>query len=128
MFAAISGYDARPMRAFLGLSLVVVSLQLGACGGCNDNNGIGHLPDAPPPPPDVPPIDMAPPSPVTITVTDGGDPVMGLTVYFQESDSVLVSTAQTGADGKASAVVHAGAFVTVVQVFPVPQVRAGAPD
>jgi len=131
MFAAVCGYDARPMRAFLGLCLFVVSLQLGACGGCNDNNGVGRLPDAPPPPPDAPldvAIDTAPASPVTITVTDGGDPVMGLTVYFQESDSMLVSTAQTGADGKASAVVHAGAFVTVVQVFPVPQVRAGAPD
>jgi hypothetical protein len=39
---------------------------------------------------------------------------------------MLVRAAQTGADGKASAVVHAGGFVTVVQVFPVPQARAGA--
>lgn len=100
------------------MSSVVVCLGLGGCGGCNDNNGVGHLPDAPPAP-DAPldtPIDMAPLSPVTLTVTEGGDPLMGVTVYFQESDSTLVKAAQTGADGKASAVVHAGGFVTAVQV------------
>jgi hypothetical protein len=114
------------MRAFLGLLSLVVSLDLGGCGGCNDDNKVGQLPDASPPPPDAP-LDMAPPSPVTITVTDSGDPVMGLTVYFQESDSMLVRAAQTDADGKASAVVHAGGFVTVVQVTnpqPVRQVTA----
>ena len=133
MFAAAFGYDARPMRTFLGWLSLVVSLGLGAglggCGGCNDDNKVGQLPDAPRAPDAAldAPIDMSPAAPVTITVTDGGDPLMGLTVYFQESDSMLVSAAQTDAGGKASAVVHAGGFVTVVQLFPVPQVRAGAP-
>jgi hypothetical protein len=130
MFAAGFGYDVRPMRAFLVLPSLVVSLGLGGCGGCNDSNNVGHLPDARPSPDaplDAPPID-APPAAVTVTVTQGGDPLMGLTVYFQESDSTLVRAAQTGADGKASAVVHAGAFVTVVQVFPAQVARGGTPD
>jgi hypothetical protein len=65
---------------------------------------------------------------VTITVTDLGDPLMGVTVYFQEADSTLVRAAQTDAAGKASAVLHAGGFVTAVQVTqPPPQpVRAGS--
>jgi hypothetical protein len=73
-------------------------------------------------------VDMAPTSPVTITVTDLGDPLMGVTVYFQEADSTLVRAAQTDASGKASAVLHAGGFVTAVQVTQLPQqpVRAGA--
>ncbi len=130
MFAAAFGYDARPMRAFLGLSSMVVSLGLGGCGGCNDSNGVGKLPDAPLAP-DAPldgPTDLPPATPVTITVTDGGGPLTGLTVYFQESDGTLVRAAQTDADGKASAMMHAGGFVTAVQLFPVPQVKLGAPD
>jgi hypothetical protein len=105
------------MRDFLVLSSLVVSLGLGGCGGCNDTNGVGHLPDASPAldaeldaPTDVATVDS-----VTITVTLGGSPKMGLTVFFQESDSALVRTMPTGADGKASAVLHAGGFVTVVR-------------
>lgn len=115
------------MRTFLGLLSIMVSLDLGGCGGCNDDNKVGQLPDAPPPAPDAA-LDAsidAPPSQVTITVTDLGDPAMGLTVYFQESDATLVLAAQTDAGGKASAVLHAGGFVTVVQVTP-QAVRAGA--
>src|ERR1041384_3843968 len=126
MFGAAFGYDARPMRTFLGLLSLLVALDLAGCGGCNDDNKVGHLPDAPPPPPDGPMIDMAPTSPVTITVTDLGDPLMGVTVYFQEADSTLVRTAQTDAGGKASAVLHAGGFVTAVQVTQPQPVRAGA--
>lgn len=128
MFAAAFGYDARTMRAFLGLLSLVVSVGLGGCGGCNDNNNVGHLPDAPPAP-DAPldaPLDMAPPGPVTVTVTQFGDPLMGLPVYFQESDSTLVRAALTGDDGTASAVLHAGGFVTVLQLPPA-QARASAP-
>jgi hypothetical protein len=113
------------MRIFLGLLSLMVALDLGGCGGCNDDNKVGQLPDAPPPPPDAP-LDMVPTSPVTITVTDLGDPLMGVTVYFQEADSMLVRAAQTDAGGKASAVLHAGGFVTVVQVTLPQPVRAGA--
>jgi hypothetical protein len=130
MFAAAFGYDARPMRDFLVVASLMVSVGLGGCGGCNDSSSVGHLPDARPAPDAAldAPIDLPPPAPVTITVTQGGDPVMGLTVYFQESDSTPVRSMQTGVNGKAGAVMHAGGFVTVVQLFPVQPVRAGAPS
>src|SRR6185436_12187991 len=45
-----------------------VSSSLVGCGSCNDENR-GRLPDAPPPPPDVPPDMPLPPPPVTLTIT-----------------------------------------------------------
>jgi hypothetical protein len=85
--------------------------------GCGDDGGAGQLADAPPNTTDGQadaPIDAAP-SPVTITVTQSNQPVMGVTVYFQQPDSMLVRDAKTDAAGKASAIVRSGGFVTVIE-------------
>lgn len=95
---------------------------MAGCGGCNDNNTVGKLPDA------RPPIDTMlteePPRPVTVTVTLGGLPKMGQTVYFQQPESTLVLETTTDANGKAQAVVRSGGFVTVIEPEPVLALQA----
>lgn len=121
MFAAAFGYDARPMRAFLGISLVVC-LGLGGCGGCNDNNGVGHLPDAPPAP-DAP--DAMSPDAVSLTVVNHGVPAVGVAVYFLNADGSVARATVTDSNGIASAVVTAGGSVTAIRPFTTPPLPAG---
>lgn len=113
---------------------MLVSVVAGACGDDGDN---GQLADAPPFTPDArvidgapgidtapgidaagidaPDIDAPPPPPgATVTVTLGGVPVQGQTVYFQRPDSTLTATVLTGANGVAASPVQAGDFVTVI--------------
>ena len=73
-------------------------LLVAACGG-----GSPATPDGP-----------GPAAAVRVTVTQAGQPVGALTVYFLEADGTLVSTAITDAAGRASAELHAGGSVTVV--------------
>jgi hypothetical protein len=134
MFAAAIGYHRRPMRGFLTVSSLVVFLGLGlglgvgGCGGCNDSNHVGHLPDARPSPdasPDA--ADM----PVTLTIVKDGSPAIGVTVYFLNADDSVVSAAITDAMGSARAVMAAGGSVTAINPFttpPPPAATAGDPD
>ena len=85
-------------------------LAAAACGG--DGNGAGHGVDAPPA------IDGAADSPVTLSVTSGGAPRAGVRVYFIAADGTPVKTADTGADGTASAVMATGGSVTVLDPTP----------
>ncbi len=57
----------------------------------------------------------APGGAVTLTVTQGGMPAAGVTVYFQNADSTLVLAVGTDANGTAGAVVQPGGYVTVVE-------------
>jgi hypothetical protein len=98
----------------------MVVLMAAACGG--GGNSTGHLPDAPPAPDAA--IDGNTDSPVTVTVTSGGAPSPGVHVYFVAADGTLVKTADTGADGTASAVMAAGGSVTVLDPFAVQGARA----
>jgi hypothetical protein len=90
--------------------LALLALLVAACG---DDGPASHLDggmtdstvDAPGPPA------------VTLTVTRGGLPNAGVTVYFQNADSVLVATKQTDSTGTASQVMDAGGFVTAVDPF-----------
>ncbi|HZL01510.1 MAG TPA: hypothetical protein VFC48_00105, partial [Cellulomonas sp.] len=93
------------MRAFL-LALVVV--------GCGDD--AGSRPDAPPDA--ATPID-ADATQVSLTITDGGVPAVGATVYFQNPDSSLVRTVMTDVDGKASAPMPGGGYVTAIEPRPI---------
>jgi hypothetical protein len=95
-------------------SAVVILLAL---WGCGDDNG-SHPPDAPHGSddggtPDAPITTQ----PVTITVTDGADPVANVAVYFQKADSSLVAMKLTDATGTASQVMDAGGYVTAVDAF-----------
>jgi len=108
-----------------GLVVVVIAA---ACGKV----GVTHIPDGPPggggddaslPGGDAPPL-----PPVTLTATAGGIPVPGLTVYFQGSDSTLLSTATTDAMGNATGSAgESAAFVSVVDPGP-PAAAAPVPD
>jgi hypothetical protein len=108
------------MRIFL-LSWVSVasafSLASGGCGGCDDRSG--RLPDAPLLPDAA--VDAAIDAaarPVTLTVTRNRAPVAGVRVYFQNADNSLVKSVDTDANGKASAIMDAGGFVTAIDPFP----------
>jgi hypothetical protein len=95
------------------LTTAIMGTGLAACG---DDEGKGHLADAPLGVQDAEPADATQAiQPVTVTVTSNGSPASGLTVYFQNADSSLVSDTKTGDDGKASAVMAAGGFVTVIE-------------
>ena len=93
----------------------MVALVAAACGG--DGNG-GHGLDAPPA------IDGNADSPVTLSVTNAGVPSSGVHVYFVAADGTPVKTADTGADGTASAVMAAGGSVTVLDPTPAPGAQA----
>jgi len=103
------------MRRFLVLLLAVA-----ACG----DDGSHQLPDAPVPP-DAP-IDAAPDSPVTLTITRDGQPIQGVEVYFLNPDDSLVAKVATNENGVASAIVLPGASVTAVDPFP-REATKGAP-
>lgn len=110
------------MPRFPVVTLVFVAsiscLALGGCGGCNDNDPNGHLADAPPL------IDTsidASVAPVTVTVTNLGEPTPGAHVYFVNPDGSLAKTADTDATGSASAIVEPGGSVTVLKPFQQPQ-------
>ncbi len=102
------------MRAVLGAFCVLMA-------GCGDD-GVHHLPDAPPPPDAR--ADAGPLQPVTLTITDGGVGQAGIRVYFQNPDMGLVLAPLTDAAGQATATVMPGAFVTVINAFP-PAVPTG---
>ncbi|MGN6109039.1 MAG: hypothetical protein ACTHU0_28295 [Kofleriaceae bacterium] len=88
---------------------LVVSLFATACG----DDGIHHLPDAPPAP-------DAPQGAVTLTITRGRAPRPGIEVHFQNADSSLVSTVRTDENGVATAEMVAGGYVTAVSPFDEP--------
>lgn len=92
----------------LQLDLVLIALALGACG---DNVPRAASDAAVPPNPD------AALQPVAIAVAQGGVPVAGVRVYFQNADSSLVSSTSTDVNGEASAVMAAGGFVTAIDPF-----------
>src|SRR3954469_5949811 len=100
------------MSRLVHVSLLAVVLGLGGCGGCNDNNGVGRLPDASPPPPDA----MSPDE-VSLAVIDQGVPAIGVAVYFLNADGSLASATVTDDTGSASAVVTAGGSVTAIRPF-----------
>lgn len=93
---------------------------LSAAAACGDDGGFHRPPDGPPLPPDAAP-DASPDAPVTLTITDGTTPVQGVVVVFQQPDSSLAARVSTDAQGKASARVRAGGFVTAINPFPVAQ-------
>lgn len=94
-------------------SLALTLLALVACG----DDGVHHLADAPPGPIDAPVADAPTSGPVTLTITQGGVPRADVDVYFQNANSSLVAKVLTGADGKASAVMEPGGFVTAINPF-----------
>jgi len=114
------------MRAFLAVSLVVASLVLDGCGGCSDDGKGNRLPDAPVIP-DMPPDMMVQSQPVTLTVTNLGQPAPDVTVYFVNADDMLVKATVTDASGTASAVMAAGGSVTALNPFAAQVAVAPAP-
>src|ERR1700733_723003 len=107
------------MRAPVIASVVVLA--------CNSGTPIGEMVDAPiidaEPIVDGPPVDAAPMGIVSVTVTVGGAPGSGVTVYFQDVDSTLVAGATTDSSGVAATTMKADGFVTVVAP---PEPAAGA--
>lgn len=81
-------------------------------GGCGDSDPVRRLPDAPPPP------DSNDPGPVSLEILDGTEPRVGIRVIFQDADSTVVLDTTTGTDGKASATMKPGGFVTAIDPFP----------
>src|SRR4051812_13726000 len=96
----------RSIRTCLAISL------LAACGG----DDVNHLADAPPDG-DVP-LDGPTEGVATLTVTQNGAPMPGVTVHFQNADGSLISTQATDANGDASATVRVGAIVTDIDPPP----------
>lgn len=114
-------------------SLVVVlglgmGLGLGGCGGCNDSNTAGRLPDAPPGPDaaDAMLPDAMPPDAVSLAVINHGVPAAGVAVYFLDADGSVAKAAITDGNGIASAVITAGGSVTAIRPFTTPPPPAGA--
>lgn len=110
------------MRGSVIVSSLVVGfgLGLGGCGGCNDSNSVGHLPDA------APPADAMPPDAVSLAVIDHGVPAVGVTVYFLNADGSVAKAAVTDGDGIATAVITTGGSVTAIRPFTTPPPPAGA--
>jgi hypothetical protein len=88
-----------------------VLLSLVGCVGGIDGVG-GDDDDQPPPPP--PP----PPQVISIKVVDGGVPVAGVPVVFQNSDDSLVADVVTDALGVAQADMPTGGNITVIRLDP----------
>jgi hypothetical protein len=129
IFAAAIGYHRHPMRGLVIVSSLVVvlglgGLSLGGCGGCNDNNNVGHLPDAPPGP-DALAADAMPPEAVSLAVINHGVPAVGVAVYFLNADGSVAKAAVTDGNGIASAAITAGGSVTAIRPFTTPQPPAG---
>jgi hypothetical protein len=104
------------MRWFAGLAMVLAI-------GCGDDDKMGRPPDAPPPPSDG--AMDASSSVVSLEIVEGTTPLAGVRVVFQAADSTVIADTMTGADGKASATMDAGGYVTAIDPFPTPQ---GAPE
>jgi hypothetical protein len=105
------------LRLSLALSVLV------ACG--NGGSGSGNLADAPQFPdgavdgaPDAP-VDAMPAS-VRLTIQKNGNPARDVVVHFQNSDSSLVATLTTDANGIAETIMAAGGFVTAINPFTTP--------
>ncbi|MGN6103703.1 MAG: hypothetical protein ACTHU0_01235, partial [Kofleriaceae bacterium] len=94
------------------IALVLSLLSAAACG----DDGVHHLPDAPPPPDAPDPV-----QPVTVKITIGDEPQSGIAVYFQNPDSSLVSAARTDTNGVASALMERGGYVTAIEPFNLPR-------
>lgn len=101
------------------MRLLAGVLSLFAVAACGDEDKVRHLPDAPPPPDAA--VDASTSGAVTLTVIGFGGPQEGVRVVFQAADGAVVADLPTGADGKASAVVEAGAYVTALDPLPIPQ-------
>ncbi len=96
----------------MGRMRKVLALVLLAACGDDEFNALPDGPQAPDGMADGPTSGL-----VKLTVTDVGLPRMGVKVYFQSSDSSLVSATMTDVNGVASAVMEAGGFVTAIQPF-----------
>jgi hypothetical protein len=92
----------------------VLSVVFAVCAGCGGGGGSSQTMDGPTTVPDAPAPDALPPNAVKLTVTVGGTPVAGRTVFFQQADSSMVATLSTDDHGVAGALVAAGGFVTVI--------------
>ncbi|MDQ3370749.1 MAG: hypothetical protein M3680_35475 [Myxococcota bacterium] len=97
------------MRLLPGLLCLLATVA------CSDDTKVRHLPDAPPPPLDA--LDASTAGPVTLTITEGGTPIPGVEVIFQDADSTVVLETTTGTNGVASATMDAGGYVTAIQPF-----------
>jgi hypothetical protein len=98
------------MRLLVGFTCIVMAV------GCSDDSKVRHLPDAPPPP-DAD-VDASTFGPVSLTILEGTTPQVGVLVIFQNADSTVVSETTTGTDGKASAMMMPGGYVTAIDPFP----------
>lgn len=98
-----------------GLLVSIVAWALGGAACGDDGNNKGHLADAPPGIKDAPDDAAAALQPVTIVVTVQGQPQKDVQVHFQNADSTVVASTKTGDDGKASTLMDAGGFVTVIE-------------
>ncbi len=98
--------------SIIALMRKVLALVLVAACGDDEFNGLPDGPQGPDGTPDTPTEGL-----VKLTVTDQGLPRMGVKVYFQNSDSSVVSATMTDVNGVASAVMEAGGFVTAIQPF-----------
>ncbi|MEO8700466.1 MAG: hypothetical protein ABI867_10500 [Kofleriaceae bacterium] len=106
-------------------SLFVVFACL-ATAACGDDGGLTPLADAPEftdAGPDAPTTGL-----VTLTVTQDGVPREGVRVHFQNPDSTLVATMMTDVNGRASATMGIGGFVTALDPFLIPQGGSGPRD
>jgi hypothetical protein len=95
--------------------------------GCSDDDKVRRLPDAPPPP-DGTDVDASTSGPVALTIFVGLTPQEGVRVIFQNADNTVVSDTMTGADGKATATMAPGGFVTAIDPFPGRAKPSGAPS
>jgi hypothetical protein len=100
------------------VSSVLAAVPFFACEGPSSTSSpydAGSL-DAAFTPPEAATPDTSPPPPpstATVIVTKAGVPDPGVSVVFQDAAGKVVSSALTGADGRASAVVVAGSQITV---------------
>jgi hypothetical protein len=101
------------MRLLVGFTCAVMAF------GCSDDDKVRRLPDAPPPPDSN--VDASDFGPVTLTVLQDDTPQVGITVVFQNADNTLVAETTTGTDGKATAMMRTGGFVTAFNPFVTPQ-------
>lgn len=98
------------MRLLLGLGFVAAF----GCGG--SDNKMQSMVDAPPMV-DAD-IDASPYGPVSISIFEGLVPRVGVRVVFQAADSSVVLDTSTGTDGKASAMMLPGGYVTAIDPYP----------
>ena len=90
---------------------LLVGLSVAFAFGCGDEGKVNKLPDAPLPP------DAPASGTVSIEILEGITPRVGVRVLFQNADSSVVADTTTGTDGKASATMEAGGYVTAIDPF-----------